>query len=144
MLRAFPVHFGLIDAFVSADGAFGFRGDKTARCTKTILASRDLVALDWVGASKMGMDPMDSVLMRKVVAEWGRPTFELEGDASVYEGWTNPPLLLDKLDDALEEFYCMHNFFTHLTMFRPDPIFEEKDKGIFETTRKVLGLDWPL
>lgn len=52
------MHFGFIDAFVSADQAFGFRGDKTAKETKTILGGKNIIALDWVGAMKMGLDPL--------------------------------------------------------------------------------------
>lgn len=38
---------------------------------KTLLGGRDLMALDWVGASKMGLDPLESVLMKKAVHECG-------------------------------------------------------------------------
>ena len=66
--REFPVHFGFIDAVISADGAFGFRGDKTPESTNTVIGGRDLIAVDWVGARKMGLDPTDSVVMARIVA----------------------------------------------------------------------------
>lgn len=141
MLKAFPVHFGFIDAFISADGVFGFRGDKTPKDTRTILGSRNLLALDWVGATKMGLDPMESILMRVAVGEWGRPVFDFYGNNEPYEDWDNTPFLLDRFDDTLEEIYCIHSFLTHLIMYEPDPIFKERHRGFFEKTRKILGLD---
>jgi uncharacterized protein (DUF362 family) len=142
MYRAFPVQFGFIDAFVSADQAFGFRGDQTPENTKTILGSKDIMALDWVGAVKMGLDPLDSRLMRKAVAAWGKPRFRVSGDLDEYPDWDNTPCLLDKLDDVLEECYAMHSFFTHAVMFAPDPIFRERDASFFSQTRRLLGLEW--
>lgn len=141
MYRAFSVHFGFIDAFISADQAFGFRGDKTAKKTKTIMGSANIIALDWVGALKMGLEPMESRLMKKAVAEWGEPGVEIFGNREVYEDWDNTPLLLDKLDDVLEEFYAMHSFFTHAIMFEPDEIFKEKNRGFFSCIRRLLGID---
>lgn len=141
MLKTFPVHFGFIDAFVSADGAFGFRGDKTPKFTRTILGGRDILALDWVGALKMGLDPMESVLMRRAVEEWGRPAFDFYGSDEPYEDWDNTPFLLDRFDDALEEAYCIHSFLTHLTMYDPDPIFKERNRDFFRKARRILGVD---
>lgn len=141
MLDSFPVHFGLIDAFISADGAFGFRGDKTPVPTHRILASKDLVALDWLGATMMGLDPMSSALIHKAVGKWGHPSFTIEGDTHPYENWKNTPFYLDKLDDVLEESYCAHSFFTHLIMLQPDPIFTEKHVGFFKKMRKLLGFE---
>lgn len=141
MFRAFPVHFGFIDAFVSADQAFGFRGDKTPRDTRAILGSKDILALDWVGAMRMGLDPLDSRLMRKAVEEWGTPKARVDGKADVYENWDNTPFLLDKLDDALEECYAMHSFFTHAIMLEPDELFRERNVGFLARTRRLLDLD---
>jgi uncharacterized protein (DUF362 family) len=56
-LRAYPVHYGLIDAHLSADGPFGIFADPEPNVTETIIGGPDLVAVDWVGATKMGLDP---------------------------------------------------------------------------------------
>ncbi len=141
MLKTFPVHFGFIDAFYSADGTFGFRGSDEPKLTKTILGGKDMMAVDWVGAEKMGLDPMDSVLMEQLVKEYGHPKFRLYGTDERYEDWDNIPPLFDKFDDALEESYSVHSFLTHLIMFEPEPIFKEKNAEFFRYTRKVLGLD---
>lgn len=88
-LKAFPVHFGIIDAHKSADGPFGIFADTEPNVTETILASRDLVAVDWVGATKMGLDPRISPYMRHAVDTFGKPKIEFIGDASLYHPWLN-------------------------------------------------------
>ena len=55
----FPVDFGLIDATVSADGQFGVITDPEPNVTQRIIGGDNLVAVDWVGAKKMGLDPED-------------------------------------------------------------------------------------
>ena len=141
VLDSFPVHFGIIDAWWSADGAFGFRGDKSPVNTATILASRDILALDWMGATKMGLDPMDSAMIRAAVDRWGKPIFHVQGDTRPYPDWENIPFLLDKFDDLLEEVYTAHSFLTHAIMLPPDPDFPEKHAGFFDRVRKILGID---
>jgi uncharacterized protein (DUF362 family) len=93
-LSAFPVHFGLIDAWLSADGPFGVFADPAPNETRTILGGADLVAVDWVGASKMGIDPMLSKHMELAVGLFGKPEIQLIGDANPYRPWLNVPAVL--------------------------------------------------
>lgn len=90
-LTAFPVHFGLIDAYESADGPFGVFADPRPNPTKTLIGGADLVAVDWVGASKMGIDPMLSPYMKHAVQRFGKPRIDLTGDQAVYWPWLNVP-----------------------------------------------------
>ena len=69
-LKHFPVHFGFIDAHISADGPFGIFADKDPNYTETIIGGDDLVAADWIGAAKMGIDPMVSDYMKLAVSEF--------------------------------------------------------------------------
>ena len=62
-LSAFPVHYGLVDAYISADGPFGIFADAAPNATLTVIGGADLVAVDWVAATKMGIDPMISPYM---------------------------------------------------------------------------------
>ncbi len=96
-LAAFPVHFGLIDAYVSADGPFGVFANPKPNRTETILGGSDLVAVDWVGASKMGLDPMKSKHMRLAVQQFGKPEIRLIGDAHPYPAWRKMPDFLTVL-----------------------------------------------
>lgn len=96
-LAAFPVHFGIIDAWSSADGPFGIFADSAPNDTRTIIAGADLVAVDWVGASKMGIDPKLSTFMSLAIRAFGKPKITLVGDGTIYEPWLNVPMGLTQL-----------------------------------------------
>ena len=88
-LRHFPCHFGLVDAWLSSDGQFGIFADKTPNHSKTIIGGKNIIAVDWVGSSKMGLDPMCSDYMKEAVAAFGKPDVEWVGDTAVYPHWRN-------------------------------------------------------
>jgi uncharacterized protein (DUF362 family) len=92
-LTAFPVHFGLVDAHLSADGPFGVFADPAPNPTHTILGGADLVAVDWVAATKMGIDPRISPFMKLAVEAFGKPQIKLVGDANPYRPWLNVPVV---------------------------------------------------
>ncbi len=140
MLDAFPLQFGIVDAFVSADGSFGFRGTAEPRHTHTILAGADCIAVDWVGAQKMGLDPLQSRLMRKVVERWGRPTVSVKGPMTVYRPWNNPPVMLAPLDHMLDDWYTVHSLVSHGIMLQPAPAFPERQGRLFGAVRRFIGL----
>ena len=93
-LSAFPVDYGLIDAYVSADGPFGIFADPEPNDTYTIIGGNDLVAVDWVGASKMGIEPKISEYMELAVKALGKPKIHLRGDPNPYQPWLNVPAAL--------------------------------------------------
>jgi uncharacterized protein (DUF362 family) len=93
-LRAFPVDFGLVDAVLSADGPFGIFADPRPNPTDTVIGGPDLVAVDWVGASKMGIDPLISPYMRLAVEAFGKPAIRFTGDPTPYRPWLNVPVAL--------------------------------------------------
>jgi uncharacterized protein (DUF362 family) len=93
-LKAFPVHYGLVDAVLSADGPFGVFADPAPNETRTVIGGADLVAVDWVGATKMGIDPMISQYMRLAVEAFGKPRIRLIGDANPYRPWLNVPVAI--------------------------------------------------
>jgi uncharacterized protein (DUF362 family) len=93
-LTAFPVAYGLVDAHLSADGPFGVFADPAPNETDTIIGGADLVAVDWIGASKMGIDPMISPYMKLAVEAFGKPEIVLVGDPNPYRPWLNVPVAL--------------------------------------------------
>ena len=93
-LTAFPVEYGLVDAYLSADGPFGIFADPAPNETNTILGGTDLVAVDWIAASKMGIDPMISPYMKLAVEAFGKPEIRLVGDPNPYRPWLNVPVAL--------------------------------------------------
>lgn len=93
-LAAFPVDYGLVDAYLSADGPFGIFADPAPNETNTVIGGADLVAVDWIAASKMGIDPMISPHMKLAVGAFGKPEIHLVGDPNPYRPWLNVPVAL--------------------------------------------------
>ena len=112
-MKHFPVHFGLIDAFLSADGQFGVITCPKPNPTRTIIAGENLIAVDWVGAKKMGLDPDDPMVGRFLplaVQAFGRPDIRWVGDTSTYPGWHNVWRWLTGALDLIEEGYAFSNW----------------------------------
>ena len=131
-LAAFPVHYGLIDAHLSADGPFGIFADPAPNVTHTMIGGADLVAVDWIGASKMGIDPMISSYMRLAVERFGKPEIELvEGsDASPYRPWLNVPVALTLFTTkGLDANYYVGNLFYTSGAQMDESYFTYKDRA---------------
>jgi uncharacterized protein (DUF362 family) len=91
LLRCVPPHIALVDATVGSHGSAGSRISNPI-ATDTIIASPSALLADWVCAMKMGVDPYASPLNALALQRLGLPTsWQLEGDASPWDGWMNPP-----------------------------------------------------
>ncbi len=96
LLNHTPIHFAIIDALVSNHGSIGSRVMKPL-ATGTLIASRDLLLADWVGALKMGLDPYVSRLNAFALRSIGLPKrYQIIGNLEPYADWRNVPLLLAK------------------------------------------------
>lgn len=136
-LKAFPVHFGFIDGAVSADGPFGIFADKDPNYTDTIIGGDDLVAVDWIGAGKMGLDPMVSPYMKLAVDVFGKPEINLIGDRTLYPGWVNVPDFVSTLAFGLDANYYFGNLF-YAVFATMDPYFEYKEESVMRRIIRVL------
>jgi uncharacterized protein (DUF362 family) len=138
-IRRFPIHFALIDAHISADGPFGIFADKKPNITETIIGSEDLLATDWIGAAKMGLDPMVSDYMKQAVEAFGKPQIRLVGDRTLYPDWVNVTDVIPWVTfGVLDRNYLFGNFFYSVFAYM-DPFFQYKDPGFGrEFTRKLL------
>jgi len=141
-LKHFPVHFGLIDAFESADGQFGVIADPKPNPTRTIIGGDNLIAVDWVGAKKMGLDPDDPSVGRYLplaVQAFGRPEIRWVGDTSTYPDWHNVSAIFTRSLDLIEEAYAFSNWsFSLLTAM--DPFFKfKKTAWVTLAVRKLLA-----
>jgi uncharacterized protein (DUF362 family) len=137
-IKHFPIHFAFIDAFVSADGPFGIFADKEANNTETIIGSEDIVATDWVGAEKMGLDPMISDYMKQAVEAFGKPQINLIGDRSIYPNWENvpdvfPPFLFKGMDKHYYFGNLVYSVFAYM-----DPKFQYKDPSLARRFLRLL------
>ena len=141
-LKHFPVHFGLIDAIYSADGQFGVIVDAKPNHTRTIIGGENLIAVDWVGAKKMGLNPDDPKVGRflpLVVEAFGKPEIKWEGDKSEYKPWQNVSEVFIRSLDLIEEAYAFSDWwFSGLTAM--DKYFTFKKKALpIIILRKILS-----
>lgn len=131
-LKAFPVDFGLIDAYSSADGPFGVFADPAPRDTRTVIGGSNLVAVDWVGASKMGIDPMLSKYMRLAVEAFGKPEINLVGDGSPYRPWLNVPAAFPLFaSKAMDSNYYFGNVLYAAAAQMDETHFTHKDRSLW-------------
>lgn len=140
-LRAFPVHYGLIDAHLSADGPFGVFADPEPNITETIIGGEDLVAVDWVGASKMGLDPKISQYMELAVKAFGKPEINLVGDRNPYRPWLNVPVVMSLLThEVLDADQYFGNLIYMAGAYMDESHFTHKSKSAFiKAARAALG-----
>ena len=138
-LRHFPVHFALIDAYISADGPFGIFADKNPNQTQTLIGSEDVVAADWIGASKMGLDPMVSDYMKLAVEAFGKPQIRFIGDRSLYPNWVNVTDVIPLFAFGfLDRDYYFGNLFYSLFAYMED-FFQYKDPRLGLKIARILA-----
>ena len=141
-LKHFPVHFGLIDGIYSADGHFGVIVDAEPNHTKTMIGGENLIAVDWVGAQKMGLNPDDPRVGRFLplaVEAFGKPEINWVGDKSVYDPWKNVNEVFILSLDMIEEAYAFSDWwFSGLTAM--DKYFAFKKKALpIKILRKIIS-----
>jgi uncharacterized protein (DUF362 family) len=139
-LRAYPVHYGLIDAHLSADGPFGIFADPEPNVTETIIGGPDLVAVDWVGATKMGLDPKISQYMELAVKAFGKPEITLIGDPNPYHPWLNVPAVLSLFTHyGLDANDYFGNLLYMAGAYMDESHFTHKSKSVFmKAARKAV------
>jgi uncharacterized protein (DUF362 family) len=137
-IEEFPIHFGLVDGYYSADGAFGIFADTEPNFTQTIIGGNNIVAVDWVGASKMGLDPMISDYMKLAVERFGKPKIKLIGDHSVYPEWQNVPEIISEAAFAVMDRNYTFGNFLYSVMAQMDPFFTFKPDEVSRRVARFL------
>jgi cholesterol oxidase len=142
-LAAYPVHFGLVDAWCSADGPFGVFADPRPAETRAILGGTDLVAVDWVAATRMGIEPRLSPYLRLAVEAFGKPAIDLVGEATPYRPWLNVPVALALFTNhGLDASYHFGNVFYVSCAQMDERAFPAKRQG--PVVRLLRRLTTPL
>jgi uncharacterized protein (DUF362 family) len=138
-IKHFPIHFALIDAYTSADGPFGIFADKNPNHTETMIGSEDIVATDWIGAAKMGLDPMVSDYMKLAVEAFGKPQIKMVGDRTIYPNWVN---VIDVIPlvalGGLDRNYYFGNLFYSVFSYMED-FFQYKEPSIGRRFARLLA-----
>jgi uncharacterized protein (DUF362 family) len=131
-LALFPVDFGLVDGYLSADGPFGVFADPRPNETRTILGGADLVAVDWVAASMMGINPMISKHMRLAVNACGKPEIKVIGNPNPYRPWLNVPVALTLFTNrGVDADYHFGNLMYSAVAQMDQTHFHYKNKAIY-------------
>lgn len=138
-IEAFPIHYGLIDAYFSADGPFGIFADSEPNFTSTVIGGDSVVAVDWVGASKMGYDPMISDYMKMAVERFGKPRITLVGNHSTYRGWRNVPDIISKTAFGIMDRNYLFGNFLYSVMGTMDPFFTFKPDEVSRRIGRLLS-----
>ena len=148
-LKHFPVHFGFIDAWISADGQMGVIADVTPEETMTIIGGEKLVAVDHVGAKLMGLDPYVSRFHTLAVHAFGNPESDKvkvipEKKIEKYVKWDNVNSLLPELLDVAEEAPWVFSHFFMTSFIYADPkVFPLKTKSkIIKWVRENPIIEW--
>ena len=122
VMRNFPPDFAFIDAFWSSDGMNGCVLE-SPKFTKTVIGGKNFVAVDWVGALKMGLDPLKNPLMKAAVGIFGNPEFDVEGSLTPYTNWENSYMILGRMILLLEHVGLSSRIYHEIFNRKMDPAF---------------------
>lgn len=143
IVDAFPVHFGFLDAWVSGDGFSGHVRDAKPNHTKTIFASENIFALDWVMGEKMNLNPALNYVIQEAMHRWGAIRITRRGNLTPYEPWANVrPFTVIALD-LMEEAYHISRFFSRAFASQQDKRFAPVSRwqwlfGIFQGAMRLF------
>ncbi len=119
----FPVNFAFLDAWVSGDGLTGHVRDPHPNHTRTIFASPNAYALDWVAGEKMHIDPRKNFVIQEAMRAWGEITITRVGDLTPWSPWHNVRPIVIKAFDFIEEYYWFGRFMSRAAATEMDPRF---------------------
>lgn len=85
LAEKYPVHFGIVDAWMAGDGSRG----RHPNATHTLMASRNILALDWVVGEKMNVDPAFNDIVHAAVLRWGKVGVDRRGNQTPWSPWKN-------------------------------------------------------
>jgi uncharacterized protein (DUF362 family) len=98
VLERLPVTLGIIDAWACADESISEGGGGSGRATGSVLASTDLLALDWVLGELMGLDgPELNPVVKAQLVRRGAIDIDRWGDLTEWQPWRNAPAMRSAL-----------------------------------------------
>lgn len=86
----------------------------------SIIGGEDVVAVDWVGAGKMGLDQMISRYMQEAVEEFGKPKIKIIGDDRLYKFWANIPRISNIGAHGVLDKHYLFGFIVYYIMSEMD------------------------
>jgi uncharacterized protein (DUF362 family) len=143
IVDALPVHFGFLDAWVSGDGFSGHVRDARPNLTKTIFASANIFALDWVMGEKMSLNPAFNAVIQEAMHRWGKVRITRQGNMTPWHPWANVRPITVMALDSLEEIYGVSRFFSRAFASYQDKRFPPVSRwqwlfGIFQALTRCV------
>lgn len=137
-LKACPVHYGIIDGIIAADGWMGVKWDRAIpRRPGFILAGRNIGETERAACRIMGVK-VDGSLMTKAALEFLAEPAELDGEIRPLEKWRNVPGFMYSGFPITEKFYNFYKFQQTLTDGLGTPPFRRKPVGLALTYLLIL------
>ena len=137
VLAHFPVHFGFIDAWYSQCSLGATQHGVQAIQTTSLLASANVVALDWVQGEKMNVNPSLNFMLQEALFRWGPVHIIRRGNMTAWSAWRNVRGLLVLLWDMIDDYPALCRFWMRATVsetaFKP-----AKGQWFFRLLRPLL------
>jgi uncharacterized protein (DUF362 family) len=135
-----PVHFGLLDAWVSGDGLTGHVRDPHPNQTRTFIASDNIFALDWVVGEKMQVDPSQNYVIQEAMHRWGTIHITRVGNMTPWHPWRNVRPVVVLVFNVVEELYWFGRFLSRAVATQMDPRFPPVSRGawFFRITQAIV------
>ena len=132
-LKICPVHYGIIDGIISADGWMGVKWDRAIpRRPGFILAGRSIGETERAACRIMGVK-VEGSLMTKAALEFLSEKAELDGEIRPLGKWWNVPRFIYSGFPTTERFYNFYKFQQTLTDGLGTPPFRRKPMGLILT-----------
>ncbi len=137
-LKKCPVHFGIVDAIISADGWMGVKWDRAIpRRPGFIMAGRNICETEKMACRVMGV-PVENSLMTKTAMELMEEPSKLDGEIRPLGPWWNVPEFIVKGFPATEKHYYYYKFQQTVTDGVGVHPFRRKPAGLVLTYVLVL------
>jgi uncharacterized protein (DUF362 family) len=137
-LKKCPVHFGIIDGIIAADGWMGVKWDRAIpRRPGLILAGRNIAETERIACQVMGVDVDRSLMTRDVLDRLSEETL-LDGEIRPLQKWWNVPGFIIAGFPMTEKYYQYYRFQQTVTDGLGTPPFRRKPIGLALTYILIL------
>ncbi|MFC1888613.1 DUF362 domain-containing protein [Thermodesulfobacteriota bacterium] len=137
-LKICPVHFGIVDGIIAADGWMGVKWDRAIpRRPGFILAGRSIGETERAACRIMGVDVEGSLVTKAALAFLSEKA-ELDGEIRPLGRWWNVPKCIYAGFPITEKFYTFYKFQQTITDGLGTPPFRRKPMGLILTYLLIL------
>lgn len=137
-LKKCPVHFGIIDGIIAADGCMGVKWDRaTPKRPGFILAGRNIAETERAACRIMGVKVKRSLMTKDAMEFLAEPSV-LEGEIRPLKSWWNVPGAVISGFPMTESYYRYYQLQQTVTDGMGTPPFKRKPMGVILTWLLVL------